>query len=107
MNDQNLDKYHFITTLILMAGWILIGFLTAMIRWYWTEGSETIKLRVARQDTESYMDEAGPGTDCKAYYEKCKETAKSNFFFASIISGPIGTIVYIANLSWEWFMKKE
>ncbi len=72
--------------------WVFIGFSTAVARWYWLESEETITHSRAKRQTA-------------LYYDKMSEHEKSDFFCASMIAGPIGTIIFLGRYLYNHILK--
>lgn len=97
--------------LMFVLAWVGTGFFTALIRWKWGEGAESITHFVAAREVGAACDElilggGIPSGFAKSHYEESRKTAKSAFFFASVVMGPVGTVLAMAGWGWETCMRK-
>lgn len=89
---------------LFVLGWILIGLITAFVRWYWIEGREKIRVAQAEYNAECAMAgmsavygdlEMRAGMAKRIYDGTTTANAFAHFFTYSVLVGPVGTLMCI------------
>jgi hypothetical protein len=100
--ENGRDIIELLVGVVGVLGWMAIGFFTGLVRWYWVEGAKRISVNVAAQEAEAATEDAALNgvvvlSDfAETYYRIAMREARTNFFLASVATGPIGTIIFLA-----------